>query len=250
MSAVSESSSKIPRTISANVRSIVAFNDDTFRVQLRLPNVDAALFFAGQYLFVVMPDGERKPFSIASAPAHSPDLELHIRVMAQHDAAFDVLKHLQACSEIKLELPYGQAILQARDNPILMVAGGTGIAPMLAIIDQLIFEKSNRPVYLYWGARELPQLHCHGEMLHRAQQYAALHYHPVLAAPNSAWHGAIGFPHQLALQQHPNVADYDIYIGGSLAMAKAVSAACLAQQARVQNIFCDLLDLEHEGLLP
>lgn len=243
-------SKAIPKKFTATVHSIVAFNDDTYRVHLRLPNLAAPPFYAGQYLFIVMPDGERKPFSIASAPAQMPDLELHIRAMAQHEAADQVLKYLHACSVITLEMPYGQAIVQNNQRPILMIAGGTGIAPMLSIIDQLLSEKSNRPLHLYWGARELPQLHCHSDMLQRVQHHSALHYHPVLAAPNSAWHGAIGFPHQLALQQHADLSGYDIYIGGSLEMAKAVSTACLAQQARESQIFCDLLDIQRAVVAP
>ncbi len=238
----------IPRKISATVHSVVAFNADTFHVRLRLPSLDTPHFYAGQYLFIVMPDGERKPFSIASAPSKRPELDLHIRVMEGHAAADAVLKHIQARSVITLEMPFGAAHLRSDERPLLMIAGGTGVAPMLSVIDELIAQHSSRPVSLYWGARDVTQFYCHAELLQRAQQHRALAYHPVLSVPNSAWHGALGFPHQLALQQHPDVSAFDIFIGGSLEMAKAVSQACLSHGARADRIFCDLLDLQKEGI--
>lgn len=239
----------VARKITATVRHIVAFNDDTFRVCLRLPALDTPRFFAGQYLFIVMPDGERKPFSIASAPAHSPDLELHIRVLPQHAAADAVLKHLQAHSIVTLDMPYGRAIVQDTRRPIVMIAGGTGVSPMLSMIAQLRSENSTREVHLYWGAHDLNQLHCHSDLLQHAQHFKTLHYHPVLAAPNSAWHGATGLPHTVALQHHSDLSSFEIYLSGSLAMVKNVRAACLQHGAREDAFFCDLLDMERDGLL-
>ncbi len=231
------------KKISCLVQSITALSDDTWRVLLELPGHANVAFHAGQYLQLVMPDGSSRAFSIASAPEQHDQIELHIRAMPEHASALDVIRHLQTRSLVTIELPFGAGKLPDNDKPLLLIAGGTGFAPMKALIESSLARGENRPLHLYWGAAVPAALYWHQALLALAAQHPRLHYTPLLNQPTADWHGATGLPHVLAAQQHPNLSEFEIFVSGSEGMARAVYQDYLKRGVQPAHFHCDWIDL-------
>ncbi len=216
---------------------------DTFRVRMQLPPSTRPRFDAGQYLLLVMPDGSERAFSIASAPESS-ELELHIRAVPGHQSALDVVEHFRRRSIVTVKLPLGRARLPENDQPLLLIAGGTGLSPMKSVIESLMARGVSRPVYLYWGVAEAQQLYLHEQLQAWVTAHDWLHYTPVLAGTHADWTGARGFPHEHALADHAGgLTQMAIFVSGSEPMARVVYAALKALQISDENIYCDWVDL-------
>lgn len=229
--------------LSLAVLGVDALNADTFRVRMQLPPSTRPRFDAGQYLLLIMPDGSERAFSIASAP-EAAELELHIRAVAGHQSALDVVEHFRRRSIVTVKLPLGRARLPETSQALLLIAGGTGLSPMKSVIESLMARGVSRPVFLYWGVADPQQLYLHAQLQDWAARHDWLHYTPVLAGTNSDWQGARGFPHEQAMADHADaLAQMAIFVSGSEPMARAVYAALKARQISDDNIYCDWVDL-------
>lgn len=237
--------------ISCTVQSVTAVTDDTWRVVLGVPTHAVVPFHAGQYLQLIMPDDSGsgttgRAFSIASAPEQANSIELHIRAVAEHASAQEVVRHLQTRTLVTIELPFGKTRLPANDKPLLLIAGGTGFAPMKALIESSIARAETRPLYLYWGVTTAPMLYWHQQLLALAATEPRLHYTPVLSHPAADWSGASGFPHLVAAAQHHALADFEVFVSGSEAMARAIYQNYLLRGLPESQFHCDWIDLLRE----
>lgn len=214
------------------------------RLYLKLPDHADLRFRAGQYLNIILRDGARRSFSMANPPHETALLELHIGL---HDAGVftpHVFGSLQEKDILRLEAPYGE--FYVRDDstrPIVMVAGGTGFAPLKAMIEDAWIRGMRRPITLYWGARDRAALyldHVVRGWLADAEDFE-LRYVPVLAAPSAddQWWGHTGLVTDLVAQQHSDLRDSEVYTAGPPAMVETLRALCLARGLPPERFFSD-----------
>jgi CDP-4-dehydro-6-deoxyglucose reductase, E3 len=234
--------------LSCPVQALTPLADDTWRVLLGVPKYTRAQFHAGQYLQLLMPDASGsgtsgRAFSIASAPEQTDVIELHVRAMADHESAQEVIRHLQSRSVVTIELPFGNGRLPATERPLLMIAGGTGFAPMKALIESSIARGEMRTLHLYWGAGTPAAFYWHQELQALAEAHPRLHYVPVLHRADPSWTGAVGLPHELAAAQHPDLSRYEIFVSGSEGMARAVYRDYQQRGVADTQLHCDWIDL-------
>ena len=129
-------------------------NHDVLRLFLKLPDTQRLQFLAGQYIDFLLEDGRRRAFSLANAPHRDELLELHIRRVPNGDFTDFLFTGVEEKALLRIEGPLGQFTLREdSERPILMVAGGTGFAPIKAILEHAFAEELQQPIYLYWGAR-------------------------------------------------------------------------------------------------
>lgn len=220
---------------------------DVMVVRLELAPGKRLQFVAGQYIEIMLDDGQRRAFSIANAPHEEDVLELHIQrrpggVFTSH--VFDGL----SCGEcLRIEGPYGNFRLDATIGggagaPLIMVAGGTGFAPVKSIVEDTLRRQLVRPIFIYWGARRPEGLYMHELALEWAARHAHIQYVPVLSAPlaQDAWQGRTGAVHQAVTADHPDLSAADIYLCGSEKLIAASRAAFLLQGARNGRIHSDV----------
>src|SRR5262245_9822261 len=141
------------RSLIARVFRIARVADDVTIVHLRFPAGIRVRFKAGQNLEVILPDGERRNFSMANPPHQSDGVELHIRHVPNGVFTGYVYEKLARGDLLRVELPFGSFALQESDKPILFVAGSTGFAPIKSIIEDVLRNGTQRKMTLYWGAR-------------------------------------------------------------------------------------------------
>ena len=212
-------SSEYPvRKMPTRVASIQKVAPDVAVVTLQLPAKEALAYRAGQYIEFLLKDGKRRSYSMASAPSLEGPLTLHIRYMAGGLFTEHVFNTLKERDILRFEGPHGTFFLREESSkPIVLLASGTGFAPIKALVEHLVHLKSERPVSLYWGGRRPLDLY----MNELCEQWAAIlpnfRYVPVVshALPEDHWQGRTGFVHQAVMQDIPDLSGYQVYACGA-----------------------------------
>jgi len=214
-----------PRIIPARVERKELLSHDVMALFLKLPSTEHLKFMAGQYIEFLLKDGKRRPFSLANAPHVDNMLELHLRLIPGGQFTEYVFNEMPDKAILRIEAPFGSFFLREDSNkPIIMVAGGTGFAPIKGIIEYMLHNNIQRNITLYWGAHALQDLY----MPALPEMWAAEHPHikfiPVISGGSSEdhWQGRTGHVHQAVLDDFAatGLADYEVYCCGAPAMVK------------------------------
>ena len=237
-----ESSADIKlRQFPCRVTTCEKLNDDVIRLILELPKTERLQFMAGQYIDILMKDGKRRSFSLANAPHEDQKLELHIRYYEGglfSEYAFNDLKNKAL---LRIEGPLGQFTLQESDRPIIMIAGGTGFAPVKSLVEHALEINDNRPIHLYWGARTEADLYFDEMAKQWSNKYEHIKYIPVLSDVESLenWGGKIGFVHEAVLEDYDDLSGHDIYACGPPPMVNAVVESFPERGLNRERLFSD-----------
>jgi CDP-4-dehydro-6-deoxyglucose reductase len=200
---------------------------DVMIVKLGLPMNEPLVYRAGQYIEFVGTDGTRRSYSIANTPqpAGVRSLELHIRHLPGGRFTDRVFSGGMKLREVhKAELPLGSFFLRdTSDKPIILLASGTGFAPIKAIVGHSLATGQRRPIKLYWGGRRRTDLYMHDLCMQWAREHDHIRYVPVLSDATSAchWEGRTGFVHKAVMQDHPDLSQHEVYACGAPAMVDA-----------------------------
>jgi CDP-4-dehydro-6-deoxyglucose reductase len=204
------------------VASLAKKSDDVMVVHLQLPANDVMQFHAGQYIEFLLRDGSRRSYSMANAPhtleAGAPKVELHIRHMPGGKFTDPVFTTMKEKDILRAEGPYGSFYLREdSDKPMVLLASGTGFAPIKALIEHMQHKGITRPATLYWGGRRPSDLYMSDWIEAQRAQMPNLRYVPVIsnATPEDAWTGRTGFVHQAVLQDHPDLSGFQVYACGA-----------------------------------
>lgn len=210
------------KTLPARVVRMQRAAPDVMLLDLKLPANERLQFLAGQYVDLMLRGGTRRSFSMANAPHDDGVLQLHLRdyggPFSRH--VFDVMKEKDI---IRFEGPFGTFFLREESaKPIILLASGTGFAPIKAIVEHALHKGFRRPMTLYWGCRVRSDLYMHElpEGWHRAGK---LRYVPVLSdAPASDnWAGRTGFVHRAVMEDFPDLSGHQVYACGAPVMVDA-----------------------------
>lgn len=237
------------KTLPARVHSLEKLAEDVMCLQLRLPATQRMPFLAGQYIDFLLKNGQRRSFSMANAPHDDELIELHIRHVPGGYFTGFVFEQLLEKSLLRIEGPHGSfSINEDSDKPIIMVAGGTGFAPIKSLMQHLIHIESKRPVHLFWGARAKPDLYLHDLALSWIEQYPDFSYTPVLSEQGSDdhWQGATGWVHERVLEKIPaaSLSAYEVYACGPPPMINALQSQLLAAGLAADSFFADAFDFQ------
>jgi len=208
------------------VLSISRPSADVALLRLQLPANQNFRFHAGQYIEFILRDGSRRSYSMANAPANlgtPPAIELHIRHLPGGKFTDQVFSTLKEKDILRMEGPFGSFFLRESDKPMVLLASGTGLAPIKALIEQLRDTASERPAVLYWGCRSRADLYLHDWAAQAAHDLPNLSYIPVLSEPlaSDGWTGRTGFVHQAVMTDLPDLSGYQVYACGAPAMVDA-----------------------------
>jgi len=219
---------------------------DVLGLTLKLPKGDGFQYLPGQYIDLLLEEGRRRSFSIANKP-NGETLELHIRVTPNGRFANWAAHEMPERAILRLEGPLGAFYLREDSTqPIIMVAGGTGVAPIHAMLDALLASDSRRPVELYWGARSARDLYLDAKLRSWQDTYPQFRYVPVLSEPDEGWRGARGLVHEAVLAAHPSLSGYDAYLSGPPVMVRAGKESFIAAGLSADDLYYDSFDYAFE----
>ena len=216
---------------------------------LKLPSGEHLKFMAGQFIEFLLKDGKRHAFSLANAPHVDNMLELHLRLIPDGQFTQYVFNEMPDKAILHIEAPFGSFLFRdGSDKPIIMVAGGTGFAPIKGIIEHMLYNNVQRNVILYWGRTlqdfympELPQVW--------VTEHSHIQFIPVLsdATAEDNWQGRTGFVHQAVLDDFANadntgLSEYEVYCCGAPAMVEVAHASFLKEGLAEDAFFSDALN--------
>lgn len=233
------------RTLPARVEERVFLSPQVARLMLRLPRGQRLQFMAGQYADVLLSGGRRRAFSIASPPQHADRIELHVRYVAGGDFTEWVFGDMPERAILRLEAPLGTFFVRGdSDRPMLMMGGGTGFAPLKAMVEQLLADGDYRPLHLFWGARNRRELYQSELPQAWAREHQHIRYTPVLSEPEPGddWDGARGLVHHELLRRYPDLSPFDVYMSGPPAMIDAARHAFLDTGLAEERLYYDSFD--------
>ena len=203
------------------VQSLERLSHDVMRVKLQLPAADTFGYRAGQYVDFLLRDGARRSYSMANAPhtqSGAPGIELHIRHMPGGKFTDQVFGTMKEKDILRIEGPFGSFYLREDSaKPMVLLASGTGFAPIKALIEHMRFKGITRPAVLYWGGRRPADLYENAWIQAQLADMPQLRYVPVVsdALPDDAWTGRTGFVHRAVLQDLPDLAGHQVYACGA-----------------------------------
>ncbi len=225
---------------------------DVMQVMLKLPETERLQFLAGQYIEFILKDGRRRAFSIANAPHRDACLELHIRHVPGGSFTGHVFDDMKDRSLLRIEGPLGSFYLREDSTrPIIMMAGGTGFAPLKGMLEHAFYIGFDRPVHLFWGVRAERDLYLDELPRAWAEQYPQFTYTPVLSDPESdgpAWQGATGLVNEAVLQAYPGLEAFDIYMSGPPAMIEAATPRFVEHGAQLDRMYSDAFEFAQDVL--
>jgi len=200
---------------------------DVMVVRLQLPANASFQYKAGQYVEFLLRDGKRRAYSMANAPhllGTPPCIELHIRHMPGGKFTDQVFSTLKEKDILRLEGPYGSFFLREESaKPMVLLASGTGFAPIKALVEHMELKGITRPAVLYWGCRSRADLYLDAWAQAAAARLPNLRYVPVLSEPRAedAWTGRTGFVHEAVMADLPDLAGHQVYACGAPVMVDA-----------------------------
>jgi CDP-4-dehydro-6-deoxyglucose reductase len=212
----------------ARVTEVTRPSADVVVVRAQVPPAGGWAFQAGQYADLILRDGARRNYSMANAPNDRGEIEWHIRRIeggrfSTH--AYDALKPREM---LRIEGPYGHFTLQEGDAPVLLLASGTGYAPIAALLRTHGAELARRRAVLYWGGRRRADLYAVADEAAWRAEHPGVGLVPVFSevdAADAAETGRRGFVHEAVLQDWPDLSAHEVYACGNPAMVDAARAA-------------------------
>ncbi|MBL8473852.1 MAG: CDP-6-deoxy-delta-3,4-glucoseen reductase [Rhodocyclaceae bacterium] len=215
------------RKLPVRVQKMQRVAPDVMVLYLKLPANERLLFLAGQYVDILLKDGRRRSFSIANAPHDDAFLQLHLRLVPDGHFTRHVFEDMKEREILRIEGPLGSFYLREDSRkPMLLVAGGTGYAPIRALIEHALHNHCERDMVLYWGARDPAGLYLDAEPQRWAAMLPNFRYVPVLsdATPEHGWTGRRGLVHQAVMEDFPDMSGHQVYACGAPAMIDAARA--------------------------
>jgi CDP-4-dehydro-6-deoxyglucose reductase len=119
---------------------------------------------------------------------------------------------------LRIEGPFGSFFLREDSTkPIVLLASGTGFAPIKALLEHMQFKGITRPAVLYWGGRRPADLYLDEWVRAQCAQMPSLRYVPVVsdALPEDNWTGRTGYVHQAVLEDLPDLSGHQVYACGA-----------------------------------
>lgn len=230
------------KTLPCRVVGMQLLAADVMRLYLKLPAVEDFHFLAGQYIDIILRDGRRRSYSLANAPQAGDYLELHVRYVPGGEFSEFVFKQMREKTILRLQGPLGSFFLrQDTQRPIIMIAGGTGFAPLKGMLEYAFASTSTRPIHFYWGARARHDLYLNELPEAWAEKYPFFHYTPVLSAPlpEDRWQDRSGWVHAAVAADYPDLSGYEVYMSGPPPMIHAGKTAFAAQGLATEQLYCD-----------
>ncbi|HEX4330691.1 MAG TPA: CDP-6-deoxy-delta-3,4-glucoseen reductase [Usitatibacter sp.] len=232
------------RTMPARVERVEKPAEDVAVLFLKLPTGERLQFLAGQYIDILLKSGKRRSFSMANPPHNDQLIELHVRKSPGGAFSSYVFDEMKERAILRFEGPLGTFYLRNDDSgkPLIFVAGGTGFAPIKAIVEHAFHHADDRPMVLYWGVRSKKDLYMPELPIGWQREHPNFTYIPVLSdpLPEDEWAGRTGFVHQAVLDDFTDLSGYQVYACGAAGMTD-VARQTFVEERRLpeDEFYCD-----------
>lgn len=231
-----ELAGQVKKITPCKVVSATEVSSDVIKLQLRFPPTAHINYLPGQYLNLQY-QGVTRSYSIANANEKE-GIELHIRNVAGGQMSQLIFNGLAENTLMRIEAPCGTFFIRQNQRPVIFIAGGTGYAPVQAMVESLIAEDAKREIYIYWGMAKSQDFYS-SRPQEWADQHANIHYVPVVSADDEGWQGRKGYVHQAVMDDFTSLADFDVYACGSPVMIDVAKKDLMTLGLPVSHFYSD-----------
>jgi NAD(P)H-flavin reductase len=218
------------QTVEFQVLGITRYGDD--KAVIRLTPREPFVYMAGQYVELTFAGNEPRFYSLANAPGRD-FLEIHIKDNMRGGAGTYAMRNLKAGELVKGKGPFGGCIFEKTSNDIVLIAGGMGISPLKAIIEEAVNQQHIGAIRLYWGTNSEDDLYIDAELNELRNLNNNFFYHHTCSSPVT----------EKILEVESNMNCAEVYIAGPPAMVAACIPVLMGKGARIESIHCDQQDL-------
>lgn len=236
------------REHTATVVDMQQLAPDVMLLRLR-PNRPVS-YVAGQYINIVLENGDTRSFSFATAPGAGELIELHVRLIPGGRFTTHVFTRMCEGDRLRFRGPFGAFTLQEDSpRPIIFVAGATGFAPVKSMLEYAFEHGIRRPMVLYWGVRSRKDLYMAEMPECWAREHQNFSFVPVLSEPQpeDEWTGRTGMVHEAILEDFPTLQGYELYACGSMQMVESAHPEFIAQGLSEDACFSDAFTHAAQG---
>jgi len=229
-------------TYEATVTALELLAPEVMKLTLTLAQGRRIAFQAGQYLQIVLPDGQRRAYSFTTPSGSEHQLDLHVRRMPEGLFTTQVFERMKVGDTLRFEGPFGAFVLrEPSPRPLIFVAGATGFAPVKSLLEQAFRAGIKKPIHFYWGVRRPEDLYLRTLAEGWAREHPQFHFVPVISEPRpgDGWSGRTGLVHEAILHDFPDLSGHLVYACGSVRMVQAAKPAFVAQGLSDEMCFSD-----------
>jgi len=238
------------KQLPCRVVAMMPIAHDVMQIRVQLPRNQRFHYLPGQYIDLLMRDGRRRSFSIANPPDEAGELELHVRRVPDGYFTNYIFEGMKERDLLRFQGPMGTFFLRDGDEqrPLVFVAGGTGFAPIKAILEHAFAEEIRRPMHLFWGARAARDLY----MRELVESWQARHddfeFTPVLSEPgdDDEWSGDTGWVHEAVTRYYPDLSGYQVYASGPPPMIEALHRSFPEHGLPEDQLFYDSFEFSYD----
>ena len=235
----------VVRTLPVRLAGIEDLSHDVRLLKLKLPAAERLQFLAGQYIDLILKDGKRRSFSLANPPHDDEFLQLHVRRVPGGRFSDQLLGDMRPKAVLRFEGPLGSFYLREESQrPAILMAGGTGFAPLKSMVEHAVASRNHRPLHIFWGVRARRDLYLADLARGWAEHHDWIEFTPVLSdpAPEDEWDGATGFVHEAVTARYPDLSGHEVYMSGPPPMIEAGRSAFRAAGLPGDALFFDSFD--------
>jgi len=237
------------KILPCRVHDKIQLNHDVILIHLKLPKTERLQFFAGQYINFLLKNGSHRSFSLANAPHDDEFIELHVRHIPDGKFTSEVFDEMKEKDMMRIEGPLGSFYLREdSERPIILMAGGTGFAPIKGMIEHALKVGITRPMHLYWGARTKEDIYMHELALSWSKQNPLIRYTPVLseAKEEDNWTGRTGLVHVAIMEDYADLSKHEIYGSGAPAMVYAGRDEFVKNGLDLEHYYSDAFEYQKD----
>ncbi len=205
----------------ARVTEVTRPSADVVVIRAQVPPASGWQCRAGQYAELVLRDGARRSYSMANAPNERGEIEWHVRRIEGGRFSTHAYDALKPRDLLRIEGPFGDFTLRDGEAPVILLASGTGYAPIAALLATHGDELARRGATLYWGGRRRVDLYALGDEQGWRERHPGIGLVPVFSEAEADEPGRRGLVHQAVLDDHPDLSLHEVYACGSPLMVDA-----------------------------
>jgi CDP-4-dehydro-6-deoxyglucose reductase len=236
------------RIMPARVVQMEKLADDVMRLSLKLAEGQRLQYLAGQYIDILLSGNKRRSFSLSTSPLSDELLQLHIRHVPGGHFTGHVFTKMQEKDLLRFQGPFGMFFLREDSEcPAILVAGGTGFAPIKGILEYAFAKGITRPLHLYWGVRARRDLYLPDLPPAWAREHGNFKFTPVLSEPRpeDRWDGRRGWVHEAVAQDYPDLSGYEVYASGPPPMIDAIKGVVKKHGLPEDRLYYDSFEFAH-----
>lgn len=236
------------RIMPARVVKMEKLVDDVMRLSLKLAEGQRLQYLAGQYIDILLSGNKRRSFSLSTSPLSDELLQLHIRHVPDGFFTGHVFGKMQEKDLLRFQGPFGMFFLREdSDRPAILVAGGTGFAPIKSILEYAFAKGVTRPLHLYWGVRAKRDLYLSELPQAWAREHGNFKFTPVLSEPRPEdhWEGRQGWVHEAVAADYPDLVGYEVYASGPPPMIDAIKGVVKKHGLPEDRLYYDSFEFAH-----